>query len=85
MWTVASLEACNSEGCGLGTEWRVRLSQDMGAVNLEADGLLRDALVVAHCALCLIQDLLPDSVKVVEALACMMTDKLCGTGDKLYC
>ena len=56
-----------------------RLSQDMGAVNLEADGLLRDALVVAHSALRLVQDLLPDSVKVIEALACVMTEKLCVT------
>jgi hypothetical protein len=57
----------------------------MGAVNLEADGLLRDALVVAHCALRLVQDLLPDSVKVIESLACVVTEKLCVTGDKLYC
>ena len=48
-------------------------SQHMGAVDLEANGLLRDALVVAHSALCLIQDLLPDPVKVVEALACRQT------------
>ena len=40
---------------------------------LQADGLLRDSLVVAYCALCLIQDLLPDAVKVVEALACTGT------------
>lgn len=45
----------------------------MGAVNLEADGLLRYALIVAHSALCLIQDLLPDPVEVVEALACRHT------------
>ena len=42
----------------------------MGAVYLETDGLLGDALVVAYCALCLIQDFLPDAVKVIEALAC---------------
>ncbi len=40
-------------------------------MDLQADGLLRDALVVAHCALGLVQDLLPDAIKVVEALACM--------------
>lgn len=54
-------------------EQKSQCSQDMGAVNLEADGLLRYALVVAHSALCLIQDLLPDPVKVVEALACRQT------------
>ena len=42
-------------------------------MNLEANGLRRYALVVAHSALCLIQDLLPDPVKVVEALACRQT------------
>ena len=45
----------------------------MGTMDLEANGLLRYALVVAHGALCLIQDLLPDPVKVVEALACRQT------------
>ena len=45
----------------------------MGTMDFEANGLLRYALVVAHGALCLIQDLLPDPVKVVEALACRKT------------
>lgn len=45
-------------------------AQDVGAEDLEADGLVRDALVVAHGALRLVQDLLADALKVVEALAC---------------
>jgi hypothetical protein len=44
--------------------------QDVRAEDLEADGLVGDALVVAHRALRLVQDLLPDALKVVEALAC---------------
>ena len=45
-------------------------AQDMGAEDLEADGLVGDSLVVAHSALRLVQDLLPDALEVVEALAC---------------
>ena len=45
-------------------------SQDVGREYLEAYRLLRDTLVVAHHALCLHQDLLPDALEVVEPLPC---------------
>ena len=44
-------------------------AQHMGAADLEADGLVGDALVGARQALSLGQDLAADAVKVVEALA----------------
>ena len=46
----------------------------MRAVYLQANWLLRYALIVTHRALCLVQNLLPNPVKVIEALACMDTE-----------
>ena len=43
--------------------------QHMRTANLEADGLVRDAFVCTSDAFCLLQDLLPHLLKVIEAFA----------------
>ena len=51
--------------------------QDIGAADLQPDGLVGDALVAASHVLGLLQDLLPDLIEVVEDLACSMVSSEC--------
>jgi hypothetical protein len=42
----------------------------MRTSDLQADGLVGDALIMANSALCLIQDLLADALKVIKPFSC---------------